>query len=705
MALELGTLVAFLKTDDSQLGTGLAKARGKVGTFGKHLGTALKGAGLAAGALLAAGLAQNLEIGAGRAKLAAQLDLTSEDSARIGGVAGQVYADNWGSSLDEVNDAIHALGMNLGDVTKMSSGELKGLTEDALALSSTFGVDVAGSTEAVGKMIKNGMAKNATEAFDIITTGMQHGLDRSGDFLDTINEYSPQFHKLGIDGAQMLTILQTGLKAGARDTDTIADAFKEFSLRAIDGSKTTAQGFKDIGLNAKTAAETIAHGGPAAASMTQEVLKHLNAIKDPVKRNAAGVALFGTQWEDTLRQILPAMTNVTQGMDGVSGSTQRMADTAGSSAQGKIDGLKRSFEQWVQAQASSSSALGTFVTGLVSFGGPALAAAGTVGQIAAGLAAFNAAAAAGAIKTAIVTAATKGWAAAQWLLNVAIDANPIGLIIIAIVALVAIFIYAWKHSETFRNVVTGTWKGIQHAALAVFGWIRGYISDTWHDIQTVTSVVWKLISGYVRSQVNIIKSVVHGVIAVATFFRSAFEAARNAVVNRVSAMVSFVRSIPGKILGAIGNLNGLLANAGRRLIDGFIGGITSGFDRVRGTLGRLTDMIPSWKGPQEVDDRLLTDNGHRVIAGFVRGLRAAAPTVRDELRSITESIPDTVSPVAAIPTQRALPAAQRAHSDAEGRRGDIPTVRFAGPSVILDLLRKLVDDHGGGSVQVAFGRA
>jgi O-antigen/teichoic acid export membrane protein len=48
-------------------------------------------------------------------------------------------------------------------------------------------------------------------------------------------------------------------------------------------------------------------------------------------------------------------------------------------------------------------------------------------------------------------AASKAAAAAQWLLNAAMEANPIGLIIVAMVALVALFVLLWKHSETFRH--------------------------------------------------------------------------------------------------------------------------------------------------------------------------------------------------------------------------------------------------------------
>lgn len=60
-------------------------------------------------------------------------------------------------------------------------------------------------------------------------------------------------------------------------------------------------------------------------------------------------------------------------------------------------------------------------------------------------------------------AAAKVFAAGQWLVNAALTANPIGIVVVAIAALVAGLIYAYKHSETFRNVVDGALKAVGKA--------------------------------------------------------------------------------------------------------------------------------------------------------------------------------------------------------------------------------------------------
>src|SRR4051812_35052041 len=146
-------------------------------------------AGLGLGALISKGLTDTLDASNANVKLQAQLGLTKDTAQSMGKLSGEVYRDNFGGSMGEGNDTIKAVSNNFGDLGSMSKEEIKGMTENALGLSSVFGVDVEQSMEAAAKMVKNGLAKNSTEAFDIITKGMQNGVDRSGDFLDTLNEY------------------------------------------------------------------------------------------------------------------------------------------------------------------------------------------------------------------------------------------------------------------------------------------------------------------------------------------------------------------------------------------------------------------------------------------------------------------------------------------------------------------------------------
>lgn len=90
---------------------------------------------------------------------------------------------------------------------------------------------------------------------------------------------------------------------------------------------------------------------------------------------------------------------------------------------------------------------------------------------------------------------TRAWTAAQAALNIVLNLNPIGLVVMAIAALVAGLIYAYHNSETFRNFVNGLGAAIMAAWGAVVEFFRGlpaFFSNLW---ATITSSVTSFVSG------------------------------------------------------------------------------------------------------------------------------------------------------------------------------------------------------------------
>lgn len=71
------------------------------------------------------------------------------------------------------------------------------------------------------------------------------------------------------------------------------------------------------------------------------------------------------------------------------------------------------------------------------------------------------------------------------LLNVVMAANPIGLVVAAIAALVAGFVVLWKKSEKFRNFWKGLWENIKSVVKPVIDFIKGYFETVWETIQAV----------------------------------------------------------------------------------------------------------------------------------------------------------------------------------------------------------------------------
>ena len=292
------------KAANKQLAT-IQKAANKVSTT-MTAGLAAMGTGAIAATKYLADLGGEWQTATNQ--VAASTGAAGKELEGLRDVMEDVYAANYGDSVADVGDAVAMVNRNMAN---LDQNGLTAATEGALALRDAFEYDVAESTRAAEAIRKN-FGSSAEEAFSLIAAGAQNGLDYSGELIDTINEYSSQFAKLGFDADGMFNILQAGADGTAWNLDKVGDAIKEFSIRAIDGSDTTVEAFTSLGYNAENIMATFAAGGEGANDAFFDVLDTIMAVDDQVERDALGVALFGTQWEDLGVEAMEAMANASQ---------------------------------------------------------------------------------------------------------------------------------------------------------------------------------------------------------------------------------------------------------------------------------------------------------------------------------------------------------------------------------------------------------
>lgn len=353
MANENDVRVRVRVDDDTQQGMdqasgGIKGALEKLGPIAAGAGAAIA-TGLAVATAAAAVLKKALDASIERQgignSIAAQLGDTKH-AAELGRLAGSVYADNFGASLEEAGTAVrdvmrhHLIPEDAGD------DAVKAISEKVLTVAQVAESTSTEVSRSVHKMLVTGLAGSAEEALDLITRGVQQGADEAGDLLDTFDEYSIQFKELGLSGADALGLISQGLRGGARDADTVADALKEIAIRAQDGSKASLDAFKALGLNGKQLSTMFASGGEQARKALDMVIDKTKLIKDPVEKNAIAVGLFGTKAEDLQDALFGLdLDTAAMGLGDIAGAADKAAGALGQGLGPAIETIKRKAQQ------------------------------------------------------------------------------------------------------------------------------------------------------------------------------------------------------------------------------------------------------------------------------------------------------------------------------------------------------------------------
>lgn len=324
------------KAANKQLAT-IQKAANKVSTT-MTAGLAAMGTGAIAATKYLADLGGEWQTATNQ--VAASTGAAGKELEGLRDVMEDVYAANYGDSVADVGDAVAMVNRNMAN---LDQNGLTAATEGALALRDAFEYDVAESTRAAEAIRKN-FGSSAEEAFSLIAAGAQNGLDYSGELIDTINEYSSQFAKLGFDADGMFNILQAGADGTAWNLDKVGDAIKEFSIRAIDGSDSTVEAFTSLGYNAENIMATFAAGGEGVNKAFFDVINTLMAVDDQVERDALGVALFGTMWEDLGTEAMEAMAGASQAAYDTEGALEKINQVKYNDLDSAIQGIGRQME-------------------------------------------------------------------------------------------------------------------------------------------------------------------------------------------------------------------------------------------------------------------------------------------------------------------------------------------------------------------------
>lgn len=181
-------------------------------------------------------------------------------------------------------------------------------------------------------------------------------------------------------------------------------------------------------------------------------------------------------------------------------------------------------------------------------------------------------------------AAEKVAAAAQWLWNAAMDANPILLIITALVALGVALVIAYQKVGWFRDLVNGAFNAIKVAVAAVIDWIK----NNWKLLAVILATV---MLGPIAGLIAAFFLLRGKVMAVLGAIKAGFTAVKDWVIARVNEIIAFVGTLPKRIAGIVASIPGAVRRAAGGMFDGIKSAISSAYNFVAGKVQAILHVI------------------------------------------------------------------------------------------------------------------
>jgi hypothetical protein len=230
--------------------------------------------------------------------------------------------------------------------------------------------------------------------------------------------------------------------------------------------------------------------------------------------------------------------------------------------------------------------------------------------------------------TAAWTAVTELATAAQIALDAAMDANPIGLVILAIVGLGAALAVLWVKSESFREAVEAAWTTLKTTTMTVWNAIKDFLTkwwpvmlaiatggvglivlaivNKWDDIKLATSSAWNALKGIITGAIDAVRgAAVGGFDAMASAVTGAVNRIRSIVEAVFGGLAAIVKGAVKAVEGGIGALVGAFSpildvlhsieSAANSAI-GAIDRVVSAAGAVKGAVGGLLSHIPGFAG-------------------------------------------------------------------------------------------------------------
>ena len=421
--------------------------------------------------------------------------------------------------FSNIGDALGEVSTRFGFTGK----ELEDTTTQFLKFADITGTDAKKAVELVSRAMNNAGIKseNYSEILDQLAKASQTSGISVDKLAETLTKNGATMRQLGFNTDETIAMLAQFEAAGVN------------SETALAGLKTAVKNWANEGKNANdefhnvvdairnapdeisgTQAAFDAFGNKAGTELAEAIRTGKFAYDEYLADLAASQGTVNATYEETQ-----------DGADKAKLAVQNMKTTAAELVNNFLEKYSPQIEKAIEAVTKTLDKLAPKVEAGIQWliDNLPLIEAGVVG-IATAFAAWKITGIITAVTTALagMSAAEVVAAAKTWLLNAAMAANPIGLVVTAIAALVAAFVVLWNKSEKFRNFWKGLWKEIKATVEKYIGAVVDFFKNAWERIKAV----WTVVTAFFEAIWNGIKAIFEPVI---DWFKEKFENAWNAI--------------------------------------------------------------------------------------------------------------------------------------------------------------------------------
>ena len=283
------------------------------------------------------GVNQATELDDAMANFQAQTGASSEEMNKFKDIAREVWSNNFGEDISDVADMMGRVKQQMQGISDV---DLKNVTEDLLTLRDTFGMDENETLRGAQQLMKQ-FGITSQEAFDLMATGAQNGLNKSDELGDNISEYSGKFAQAGYSADEYFQLMQNGLDGGAYNLDKVNDAINEVTTRLVDGNIEKALDSFDT--KTQDVFKAWQEGRKTQKDVVNAIVEDISKTTNQQEKLNKTATAFGTMGEDFNAGFIQSLTTVGNKYKDVEGAMDKVKDIANGGLKNALSGLGRTF--------------------------------------------------------------------------------------------------------------------------------------------------------------------------------------------------------------------------------------------------------------------------------------------------------------------------------------------------------------------------